>query len=441
MALFLLNGMHPSSDLLAHRYHRLTDTGVLLFFALLFILPSGYSYGAVVLLLGSLVYCAHHRSVLHSTDFKLSVQDKWVIGVLALFALTASASVLWHANSIKHLDQLSRYILAIPIFLLLLRFPPRTHALWSGVCIGVVLSIGIAVWQLYVLHHERASGYLNIIHFGNIGLVFGLICLAGLRWSSTQTPYVRAWQAALCVGILASIYAVVASGSRGSWVALPPVILIMLYAFASRRSLPYLAGAVAMVAAISVVLYMIPETEVHERFDLAVSEVQRYMNERYVFRDGEVSSVGARLEIWRVALLAIPQALWFGWNEMQFDAYMNHLIAQGMADPYMTQMANTHNNYLEVLLWHGLAGFLPFMLMFCVPLYFFLRRLRSDDPCTQALAVAGACLITSYMMFAISQVILGRNNGVMFFVISLAILWACMRQAERTALQNAQHTR
>jgi hypothetical protein len=30
----------------------------------------------------------------------------------------------------------------------------------------------------------------------------------------------------------------------------------------------------------------------------------------------------------------------------------------------------------------------------------------------------------------LTQVILGRNNGVMFFLVSLAVLWAAMRSVE-----------
>jgi O-antigen ligase len=36
-------------------------------------------------------------------------------------------------------------------------------------------------------------------------------------------------------------------------------------------------------------------------------------------------------------------------------------------------------------------------------------------------------------VFGLTQVILGRNNGVMFFLVSLAIWWAAMRQAEARA--------
>lgn len=422
--------MSTPASTLEHRYRLIVSAGVFLFFALLFIVRSGYSYGAGLLFLTSLVYLTLHRATLQQAQWRLSREDKALMGVLLVFALTASASVLGHGNNIKHLDQLSRYLLGIPVLFLLLRFPPGLNALWSGAALGVTLSIGIAAWQLYVLDHVRAAGYLNIIHFGNIGLVFGLICAAGLRWAATQGQASRRWRFALTIGLLASVYAVIASGSRGSWLALPPVLLIFLVAFVSRRAAPYLAAAVVISLALAAVLYLIPETGIQERLQLAITEIQRYLNERYVFRDGEVSSVGARLEIWRVAMLAIPQSLWLGWNEARFDAFVSGLIQQGLADPYMQNMANTHNNYLEVVLLHGLVGLIPLLALFLVPLALFCRRLRATDPTVQALALAGASFIAAYMMFGVSQVILGRNNGVIFFVMTLSILWSALRHAE-----------
>lgn len=395
----------------------LVSASVFLFFGLFFAVRSGYSYGAALLLLTALA------TVWRRPFPALSTIDKSLVGALLAMFGVGSLVLVWHGNQLSHFDQLLRYLLAVPVLLLLLKTPPRLQALWAGVVVGIVASVGIALWQLYGLGHDRASGYLNIIHFGNIGMVFGIFCLCGMLWAGTQGKAATPWRAAFALGLLASVYAIIASGSRGSWVAMPPVVLLFMVALLSRRNAAWVLGGVVALVVLALVAYAIPETGVARRFDLAISEVQRYLQERYVYENGMVSSVGARLEIWRTALMLIPQHLWFGWSESAYGAELQRLVAAGQIDPYMLEMANTHNNYLEVWLLFGAVTLACLLALYATAFAGFARHLRHPDTTCRALALAGSCFVAAYFTFGLSQVILGRNNGVMFFVVTLAVLW------------------
>ena len=405
----------------------LVSSGVFLYLALMFAVPSGYSYGATVLLLSGLYFLTQRPRP------RLSTEDKTIIFTLLAVFLWSVFIVWLHGNSPKMLDQTSRLLLAIPILLLLLAVPPRLPLLWAGVVIGIVLSNGVAVWQIHWLGDLRASGFLNIIHFGNIGLVFGLFCIAGMLWAGTQGRYSGRWRMAFLIGIMASIYAVMASGSRGSWLAIPPVAVLFLVAFMQKRNLKHAALGIAALAIAVGAAFSIPETGVEARYDLAVSEVNKYMTSKYVGRDEAVSSVGARLEVWRTAFINIPQRPLLGWSEKDYHAEIQRLVAEKKIDPYMLEMANTHNNYLEVLVFQGVIGLLALLAMYLAPFWFFCKRLRSSNVTIKALSLCGSTLLASYFMFGMSQVILGRNNGVIFFVLTLVILWGCMRAEERRA--------
>ncbi|HWL30190.1 MAG TPA: O-antigen ligase family protein [Burkholderiaceae bacterium] len=400
---------------------------VFLYFSLMFAVPSGYSYGAALLLLGGLYFLARRPSLLLSRDDRAIIYAFFAVFLVSLFA------VIVHGDGYKTLDQTSRFLFAIPILLLLLKLPPTLPTMWSGVVIGIVLSNGIAVWQLHWENEDRASGFLNIIHFGNIGLVFGILCVTGMLWAGTQGRYANRWRAAFVLGVLASIYAVIASGSRGSWLAIPPVLLIFLAAFLTKRNLKHVIGALAALVVTVGVVFSVPETGVEDRYDLAVTEVNKYLDEKYVFENEQVSSVGARLEIWRTAFINIPQKPLLGWGDAEYQVQLKHQVARGEIDPYMLQMANAHNNYLEVWIYQGLPGLLALLAVYFIPLWLFCKRIRSHDITVKALALSGAGLVASYSMFSMSQVILGRNNGVIFYALTLVILWACMREAERKA--------
>ncbi len=71
--------------------------------------------------------------------------------------------------------------------------------------------------------------------------------------------------------------------------------------------------------------------------------------------------------------------------------------------------------------------------MLIASFWYFCRRLRAPEPVVRVLACCGAALPSAFAAFGLTQVILGRNNGVMFFLVSLAVLWAAMRQAEQDA--------
>lgn len=405
--------------------------GCFLYFALMFALPSGYSYGASVLLITSLYAIARRIRT------PCIAEDKKLIGLFFSLFIWSVFAVLLHGDGLKTLDQSSRFLFAIPIFLLLLRIPPSLSMIFSGVVLGILLSNGIAAWQLEWLGESRASGFLNIIHFGNIGLVFGIFCVTGLIWANTLPAYKGRWRSAFAVGIAASVYTVVASGSRGSWLALPMVVIIFFVGCLDKRGAKYVLGGTAALVLAAAGLFAIPETGVRQRFDLATSEVREYFQERYVFRNGEVSSVGARLEIWRTALMNIPEKPLLGWGEQEYHQRIEQQVADKEIDPYMLQMANSHNNFLEVWIYQGLIGLLILLAVYFYPFYYFCRRLRSPDMTVKALALSGASLLASYFMFSMSQVILGRNNGVIFFVLTLVILWACLRNEERRLERSA----
>ncbi len=100
----------------------------------------------------------------------------------------------------------------------------------------------------------------------------------------------------------------------------------------------------------------------------------------------------------------------------------------------MGTLANTHNQFIEIWLHQGSLGLIAFLALLIASFWYFCRRLRSPSPTVRVLACCGAALPSAFAAYGLTQVILGRNNGVMFFLVSLAVLWAAMRQAERDAV-------
>lgn len=385
----------------------------------MFGVKSGYSYGSALLLLSSIILL-RRRSY-----FQLSHEDKALVFILFGVFLISTLTILLHKNNIKNVDQSCRYLLAMPIFLVLLKAPPRLTYLWAGVIVGIILSTVIATWQL--MHgYDRVEGYLNIIHFGNIALIYGVFCVAGIFWAYTYSLQKKRWYILFSLGILSSIYSIIASGSRGTWTAVPAILILIFITFVNKKNFKIML--MAGISAIFVIglLFSIPSTKMQERANDVVSDITNY-----VYNHDPRSSVGARLEMWHGAMLSIPKKPITGWNEKDYAQELETLVSENKLNPIVLEFSNNlHNNFIQTLVFQGIIGLIALLSVYIYTFYFFCKRLQSPNQAIKILSFCGATLVISYFLFSMTQVILGRNNGIMFFLMALITLWACVRAEE-----------
>lgn len=402
------------------RLPQIVSLSVFLFFAMALSVPSGYSYGAALLLLISLVFMAKRPPL------EFSREDKTLAAIFLTIFLISLFIFLLHRDPSRTFDQTSRYALAIPILFLLLKVPPRLSYLWAGLAIGSISSAGITLWQRHWLHIERATGFVtSAIPYGDISLLMAVLCAAGLFWVCAHKQHIWFWRVALLLGAMAGLYSFVASETRGGWLAVPPVVLLFCFAFARKRDIRWVVGIILAILLVLGTLFTIPNTGLQARYDLAVNEIQMYQHQR-----GSDNAVGGRLAAWRTALNSIPKKPLLGWSYKDYGTELARLAAEKKIDAYVFDLANTHNNYLEVWLHQGLIGLLALLSLYGYAFWCFCRRLTHPDMTVRVLAVSGASLLASFFMFGMTLVILGRNSGILLFLMTLCVLWGCMRHEE-----------
>ncbi|MGB3705255.1 MAG: O-antigen ligase family protein [Castellaniella sp.] len=409
-----------------------------LFFLLMLSAPSGYSVGGGVLLLGGLAawWTGRRANATHQagtpggqSPAPWTVEDSTLCALLlAVFAINTLA-VLWHGDSGKYLDQGVRYLLALPILIGLRRVRLRLDWLAAGLALGLFATAGIAAWQTRWVGLVRAEGFVtSAIPFGDMALTMAFWCLMGAALAAIQRRWT--WTALLLAGALAGTYAMIASASRGSLVALPILTALAAIALLRRAHLrPLLTGAAILAAATTLVLATLPASQIAEnRYAAALNEWQAYSQQ-----GDATNNVGSRLEAWKAALISIPEQPLLGWGHAQYRDHLQELIAAERIAPFVGTLSNTHNQFIEIWLHQGSLGLIAFLALLIASFWYFCRRLRAPEPVVRVLACCGAALPSAFAAFGLTQVILGRNNGVMFFLVSLAVLWAAMRQAEQDA--------
>ncbi len=390
-----------------------TSIAIFLFAALALVLPSGYSLGAALLLASSLAWLATRKPLAMTRD------DGRLIMVFGAYFAVCAASVTWHGEKMSELDVPLRLLLAIPVFLLLRAAPPAAPALWGGIAAGAICGGLFAAWQWLVLGLARPGGHTNPIQFGNLCLLWAMLCLAGLGWAQAQHR-ARLWTALLLAGAMSGMVASVLSASRGSWVALPVCIAILLvYSARSARRLQFaaLAGGAALVL-LAALFHQGMGLE--RRLQDTVSEASGY------FKSGQAhNSVGGRLEMWRVGLLISMEKPVFGWGNEGYRQRKAELVVAGLADPYVMDHSHAHNEFIDAMVKRGAIGLAALLALYLVPLRFFACLLqRADHAQARPYALGGVLLIACFMAFGLSQAFLTHNNGAMTLAFIVAALWA-----------------
>ena len=388
--------------------------------ALVLIVNSGYTIGPWLLLLAS-VSLIWRRPVLN-----LTTEDKWLMAVIAGYSLLFIAQLLWEGNRARTFDRPSRFLFAVPVLLFIYAYPPKLAWLWGGIITGATLTGCLAIWQKFVQGMERAEGHTAVIQFGNISMLFGLFCLAGIGWALVQ-PHAKRWISLLVLGAILGAAGSLLSGSRGGWIGLPFVFLVLYRAYGSLLSVKLRSAIIALLLALVTLVYLVPQTGVQARVKQGFHDVELY-------RSGEnkATSLGARFDMWQGALMLIAEKPLTGWGWQGYSEGMQALVDKGEVIQFAADN-HAHNEYLDNFARRGIFGLLSLLALYLVPLRLFARRLATPNLELRALATAGAILPVAFMDFGLSQVFFGHSSGVTVYAFWLAVLWGTLRAYERQA--------
>lgn len=392
------------------RLKKYTEISVFLLGFLCLIVPSGYSYGASLLLLGGLYVLVKDRGFLPIDGY-----DKLILGALLFFGLEGIFNWLWHGFD-GDFDKVSRFILALPVFFLVYRARPSLHALWSGIALGVLGALVFAIYQKFYLGAPRVYGHSHAIQFGNLVMLLGVFCLAGLGWAASLTKHRRKYVILLGLAAVAGVVTSALSGSRGGWLGLPIILFVVFLAYYSIFSLRAKFFALLFLLVGGFYLINSPQIGVKDRIQQAYQEVG-------LFQDGNINtSVGLRLEMWRGAFKLTREKPIFGWGDEGYKQGMQQLREDERIRGSAGKFDHAHNEFIDRLVKHGLLGFIALLLLYQVPLWTFAAAKRDRDLPVRAVAMAGVLLSLCYFDFGLTQSFLRHNNGVMVYVAFMTVI-------------------
>jgi O-antigen ligase len=402
-------------------------------------LPSGYSWGALMLVLAGFVALLSGGA---RTCWQLS-HWRWFSIAVALMGLVwlLRIDIDWgQPLTIEAFGRIAKYALALIAIAAVCRKPPPIGWLKLGCWTGAWFAGLTAAWQIHVQGMERASGYTNAIQFGDIAVLLTVWSL--LWWRHADGVAAKLYAAG---AIVAGAYAALASGTRGGWI-IAPVLLLLVWLISAPREpssqkLPisghsrwsYRASVLMMMLAFASVTWTKREYII-QRFSDAYLEFSHYQK-----RETSDTSVGTRLALWSQAWTLGHQRPWIGWSETGYKREKQRLTAAGASPSHLNAYGHAHNEWLDLWAKGGIVGVTTLAIFYATPLIIYIRARRTERkphgrynaPSVNGTVTAcGIVLIIGFIGFGMTQVLFAHNSGNMFYLFMNVLLIGAAAQTK-----------
>jgi len=362
--------------------------------------------------------------------YYLTQSEKWIAwSFVAYFAVHFFSYVInWFIGDIPDfrpkLDHEGRWLLFFPIYAIFRYCRVSPKVLWAGLLAGAFFSgfYAIALWAGSPTE-VRVSGSYHAIAFGDLALTFAFMCIPSVSWfAGKKIFYLLIPMTAFFSGIIACIY----SGTRGAWIAIPMLSLIIYFYFATsltpRVRYILLTGCFLL----GLAAYHHPITNIENRVNAGISEIVAYSK-----GNQEYTSTTTRLVGWRASLDIFYDNPVIGAGPGQYELLLHQLVAQGKSYEIAGKHSQPHSTYMITMAECGTVGLLALLGIFASPLYAAFRLIRSCSA-ARSFGYALAVLIVAFMHFGLTETIFSRNVFIGFYIVFVAALLAIEQNVSTT---------
>lgn len=319
--------------------------------------------------------------------------------------------------SFKPYDGPSRILLCIPVLFYFLHIKlnfSKIVALSAPIALLILIPVIYSHPEILERWIGRfATPAVDPTEFGTYSLVLTAFCLFGIETEADKLNFkLVAYQT---TGILAGLYLILGSGTRGSWIAIPP--LLVLWAVLNRKNLPpKILKHLGMLAIIGIILICLVRPYTLDRIFSGIYELSSWLN-----GSNTETSTGLRLTMWQIT--------WELFQHNPLQGYGDHNFKQYLDAPWISSFASIearetilhngpHNELLANLLRSGVMGGISVMGLFMVPFTVFWRNRnleRSKYACHLGLAY-----ITSLVLCSLSSEVLTFKYTSSFYGLIIA---------------------
>lgn len=397
------------------------NASIFLFFTLLLMFPKGYNYGSTALLVLSILFLCY---LLYKRVSFLEVvkQNKAIFVVTTFYFLVSLFFIFFHEEKIKLIDNPLRAFLFLSVIVFIVYSSVKFDVLLYSIPLGSFISGVVALYQYYILSLESAFYNQMKIQSGDIAMSLGLFSFV-IAFHLLDINKHKKKLVALVIlfgifGVLASLL----SFARGGWVGIPILLLILIFLYRHLLSNKLLLlGGITFLCIISVVL------TVNNKFVNRLSEAQ-YELKLYLSGDDKVSSIGERLDMWKIGSKAFLEHPISGWSLKELDYYKKDLSDKNIVTKASISFSHLHNQFIDESVKKGIVGGVAILGVFFLPLYVFYTKQKNkqNNKRIKFITTLGIVHILSTMSYCVTQAFISHNSGNIFYFFVLFLFYAFM---------------
>ena len=305
----------------------------------------------------------------------------------------------------------SRFLLVLPIFLMVRRVGLSQQALMWGVLAGAIVAGSYGLYQQLVLGFNRSTGGTHQLAaaFGDISLILGVMCIALFQpyWRSNKR-----WLLIACLGLSLGLAASFASGTKGGWIAMPLMCWLAVDLLEKPTYLKRFLVLIGFIIFAVFIWFFVPFIE--QRVSAIIPAIYEY------FVNGKVTeaSAGLRLALWHAATLIFLDNPLFGVGPGTFYIEKLAYINAGLVPNIQPHISGPHSQLFESLFESGIFG--PLMVY---SIYFsFIWHCRMHFNQNKALSTAGVLMAAGFINFGMFEVIWDINNAGVFYTLMMVLI-------------------
>ena len=347
------------------------------------------------------------------TRSQIGRNEKLVFFACAFFFFSALLSIKLGRISdetVARLGLYAHFLFVIPLYYLWTAIKPKQEYFWFGLAAGAIVACVIAIIDIFISEQSKATGVQHHIVFGGLSLAMGTMAYFGISIFQQR----RKWATGIFyLALLCGIGASILSGSRGVWIALPALLIVIgwhTYKTAGRIAILTLIVTVIVALGAS---YLSNKQTIDHRLSLAVSEIKTY-------QPGGKGSVKDRFEMWRGAWKIFAENPVRGVGVGAYKNEFARLVASKEFDKRFLRYNEPHNDYLAVLSEKGLIGFTALLMVYLVPLSLFLSLVRVEND--NSFALAGIAFVLFFMILSLSSTLFNGTLTTVFYTFYLSAL-------------------
>lgn len=305
----------------------------------------------------------------------------------------------------------SRFLLVLPIFLLVRKVGFSSQVLGWGIFTGAVVAGVYGVYQKQWLGVYRSGGGTSgsIAAFGDISLILGVMCVAMFQplWSKDKR-----WLVVAFLGLLLGVLASLVSGTKGGWMSIPLLcwVAVDLLEKPNYRK-RFLVMGVFFVTAL-LIWFFVPF--IQQRLGVMGTAIYEYFSNG-VIADG---SAGMRLALWHSASLIFLDNPLFGTGPGTYFDQKLIYVASGQIPAQAQMFAGPHSQFFNSIYESGIFG--PVMVYSIYGSFIWFCRAHLAQ--SKGLATAGLLMAIGFIDFGMVEVIWDINNAGVFFTIMMVLI-------------------